>query len=168
VPVRGLRLRLQRFGGFGVHRVGGKAMTYLWIKSLHVISVVAWMAGLFYLPRLFVYHCQVKAGSEASELFKVMERKLLRIIMNPAMVATWVFGIWLVVLIPDYLWEPWFHVKVLFLLILTVQHHMMGRWRSAFAIDANVHSERYYRVMNEAPTLCLIGIVFMVILKPFA
>ncbi|CAK0741318.1 Protoporphyrinogen IX oxidase [Azospirillaceae bacterium] len=126
------------------------------------------MAGLFYLPRLFVYHCQVTVGSEASELFKVMERKLFRFIMNPAMVASWVFGIWLLFLIPEFLSQPWFHSKGLGIVILTVQHHMMGRWRAAFANDANLHSERYYRIMNEVPTLCLILIVLMVILKPFS
>ena len=142
-------------------------MSYEVVKALHIVSVVAWMAGLFYLPRLFVYHADAALGSELSETFKVMERRLYRAIMGPASVATWIFGIWLVWLVPDYLYQPWFHVKASFILALTFLHHAMGRWRLAFAEDRNTHSGRYFRIANELPTVCLLVIVFMVVLKPF-
>ena len=142
-------------------------MSYEVVKALHIVSVVAWMAGLFYLPRLFVYHADAAAGSELSETFKVMERRLYRAIMGPAGVATWGFGIWLVWLVPDYLDQPWFQVKVAVVTLLTLLHHVMGRWRLAFAEDRNTHSGRYFRFANEIPTLCLLVIVFMVVLKPF-
>ena len=142
-------------------------MSYEVVKALHIVSVVAWMAGLFYLPRLFVYHADAAPGSELSETFKVMERRLYRAIMGPASVATWLFGIWLVWLVPDYLYQPWFHIKASFILALTLLHHAMGRWRLAFAEDRNLHSGRYFRIANELPTLCLLVIVFMVVLKPF-
>ena len=141
-------------------------MTYLVVKACHIISVVAWMAGLFYLPRLFVYHAGATEGSELSETLKVMERRLFRVIMNPASVAVWAFGVWLVVLVPDYLYEPWFHVKIAFVIGLTVLHHVLGRWVTAFAEDRNTRPGRTYRIVNELPTLALMVIVFMVILKP--
>ena len=142
-------------------------MTYEVVKALHIISVVAWMAGLFYLPRLFVYHATAPVGSELSETFKVMERRLYRAIMGPASVATWGFGIWMVVLAPGTLYQPWFHLKIAAVTALTFLHHAMGRWRVAFAEDRNSHSARYFRVANEIPTLCLLVIVFLVVLKPF-
>ena len=142
-------------------------MTYDVVKALHIVSAVAWMAGLFYLPRLFVYHADTAVGSEVSETFKVMERRLYRAIMGPASVATWAFGIWMVVLVPDYLYQPWFHLKIATVTALTGLHHAMGRWRLAFAEDRNIHSARYFRIANEMPTLCLLVIVFMVVLKPF-
>jgi putative membrane protein len=140
---------------------------YLVIKACHVVSVVAWMAGLLYLPRLFVYHCAAAPGSELSETFKVMERRLMRAIMDPAMVLTWSFGLWLLALSPDYLFQPWFWVKASGILGLTWLHHLFGRWRVAFAEDRNRRSARTFRIANEAPTLALIVIVFMVIVKPF-
>ncbi len=140
---------------------------YLVVKACHIISVVAWMAGLFYLPRLFVYHCTAAPGSELSETFKVMERRLMRAIMGPAMVLTWTFGIWLLILIPDYLWQPWFWVKACAVSGLTWLQHDLGRARVAFAEDRNQRSARTFRILNELPTLALIVIVFMVILKPF-
>jgi putative membrane protein len=141
---------------------------YPWIKSLHVIGAFAWMAGLFYLPRLFVYHCQVPAGSARSELFKVMERRLLRAIMNPAMIWTWSFGI-LLVLTPGIAdWGAgWWWGKVLGLSVMTWVHHDLARARKRFAEDANTRSERAWRILNEVPTLALILIVLMVIAKPF-
>ncbi len=142
-------------------------MSYEVIKSFHIVSVISWMAGLFYLPRLFVYHADAVIGSELSETFKIMEWRLYRFIMGPASVATWVFGLWLVVLIPAYLYEPWFIIKAVFVTILTTLHHIMGQWRLAFAEDRNLHSQRYFRIANELPTLCLLVIVFMVVLKPF-
>ncbi|PWC63679.1 hypothetical protein TSH7_12775 [Azospirillum sp. TSH7] len=140
---------------------------YDWIKALHVISIIAWMAGLLYLPRLFVYHCQVSAGSEASETFKVMERRLLRVIMNPAMIASYVFGITMIVLTPEWMKQGWLHAKILFVLLLTVSHMMMARWRRDFAEDRNTRPQRFFRIANEVPTLLMIGIVIFVIVKPF-
>ncbi|WP_395458882.1 protoporphyrinogen oxidase HemJ [Azospirillum melinis] len=142
-------------------------MLYEWIKALHVISIIAWMAGLLYLPRLFVYHCQVAAGSEASETFKVMERRLLRAIMNPAMIAAYVFGIAMIVLTPEWMKQGWLHAKLLFVLLLTASHMMMARWRRDFAEDRNTRPPRFYRIANEVPTLLMIGIVIFVIVKPF-
>lgn len=142
-------------------------MLYEWVKALHVISIIAWMAGLLYLPRLFVYHCQVPAGSETSETFKVMERRLLRAIMNPAMIAAYVFGIAMIVLTPEWMKQGWLHAKLLFVLLLTASHMMMARWRREFAEDRNTRPQRFYRIANEVPTLLMIGIVIFVIVKPF-
>ena len=142
-------------------------MLYEWIKALHVISIIAWMAGLLYLPRLFVYHCEAPAGSATSETFKVMERRLLRAIMNPAMIAAYVFGITMIVLTPEWMKQGWLHAKLLFVLLLTVSHMMMARWRRDFAEDRNTRPQRFYRIANEVPTLLMIGIVIFVIVKPF-
>ena len=142
-------------------------MLYDWIKALHVISIIAWMAGLLYLPRLFVYHCDVAAGSESSETFKVMERRLLRAIMNPAMIASYVFGIWMLVLNPGWFQMGWLHAKLAFVVGLTVIHMMMAGWRRAFAEDRNQRPQRFFRIMNEVPTLLMIGVVIFVVVKPF-
>ena len=139
---------------------------YLWVKAFHVISVIAWMAGMLYLPRLFVYHCRAETGSAQSETFKVMERRLLKAIMNPAMIATWALGLTLVFL--GELWrEPWVHSKLLLVLILTVVHIGIGRWRRAFEEDRNQHSERYYRIANEVPAVLMVGIVILAVIKPW-
>lgn len=141
---------------------------YPWLKTLHIISVVAWMAGLLYLPRLFVYHAEVRPGSEASETFKVMERRLLRGIMNPAMIATYLFGILLAATPGIVVWSAgWIYVKLAGVLGLTYMHHHLARWRSDFAADANRHPARFYRIINEIPTVLLIAIVIMVVVKPF-
>ncbi|WP_328703042.1 protoporphyrinogen oxidase HemJ [Arenibaculum pallidiluteum] len=140
---------------------------YNWIKALHVISIIAWMAGLLYLPRLYVYHSVAAKGSEASETFKVMERRLLRAIMTPAMGATYGFGIVLLVLEPAWLTMGWLHAKILLVLLLTGAHHFMGRWRREFAEDRSTRSQRFFRIVNEVPTLLMIGIVVLVIVKPF-
>lgn len=140
---------------------------YLWIKALHVIAVVAWMAGILYLPRLFVYHANVAAGSESSDLFKVMERRLTNAIMTPAMIATWVFGIWLLALTPAWLGDPWMHVKLVAVLLMTGAHGALTRWRKAFAADANIRSSKFYRIFNEVPTVLMIVVIIMVIGKPF-
>ncbi|MDX1712033.1 MAG: protoporphyrinogen oxidase HemJ [Rhodovibrionaceae bacterium] len=146
--------------------IGFLGEAYLWVKALHAISVIAWMAGLLYLPRLFVYHCEAEAGSDKSETFKVMERRLLRAIMNPAMIATWVFGLMLFVHLGA--WEfGWMHGKLALIAGLTVVHHMLAKDRKAFAADENTKSSRYYRILNEAPTLMMIGAVILVIVKPF-
>lgn len=142
-------------------------MLYLWIKALHVISIVAWMAGLFYLPRLYVYHASATPGSEVSETFKVMERRLLRAIMNPAMIASYLFGIWMLVLEPAWLRQGWMHGKILLVLGMTAVHMLLARWRRDFEADRNTRLHRFYRVVNEIPTVLLIGIVILVIVKPF-
>lgn len=138
----------------------------LWIKALHVISVISWMAGLLYLPRLFVYHCDAPAGSQRSEMLKVMERRLMKAIMRPAMIATWIFGLWTAYLF-DYWADPWFHAKMVLVVLLTAAHEMMAVWVKDFAADKNTRSHKYYRIANEAPTLLMIGIVILVIVKPF-
>lgn len=143
-------------------------MDYLWVKALHVISIIAWMAGLLYLPRLFVYHAGVPASSPQSETFKVMERKLLRFIMNPAMIASWIFGLWLIALLGSAaMTAGWLHGKLALVVLLSATHGFMARWQRAFAEDRNRHSGRFYRIVNEVPTLLMIGIVILVIVKPF-
>lgn len=141
---------------------------YAWLRALHVISVIAWMAGLLYLPRLFVYHADAEPGSDKSETFKVMERRLLRAIMNPAMVASLIFGALLIHAQGPEIWsQGWFLVKVACLVGLFALHMMMAGWRRAFAEDRNTHPARFFRVMNEAPTVLMIVIVIMVIVQPF-
>jgi putative membrane protein len=138
---------------------------YLWIKWLHVVSVIAWMAGLLYLPRLYVYHCGVEPGSATSETFKVMERRLLRAIMNPAMVAAWTFG-GLMLTVQD--WSGWWlKAKVALILALTWHHHLQALWRKDFAADRNVRPARFYRIQNEVPTLLMLVVVLLVVVKPF-
>jgi len=144
---------------------------YEWIKAFHIIAVIAWMAGMLYLPRLFVYHCAAEKGSVQSETFKVMERRLLRAIINPAMVATWVFGLWLAWLGPDsrYGWfaSGWLWAKIILVLALSAVHGLLARWRKDFAQDRNRYSQKFYRIINEVPTILMILIVLVVVLKPF-
>ncbi|HUN45629.1 MAG TPA: protoporphyrinogen oxidase HemJ [Stellaceae bacterium] len=141
---------------------------YPWIKAGHIISVVAWMAGLLYLPRLFVYHAGAPPGSPQSETFKTMERRLLRGIMNPAMIATYVFGLTLLATPGVVDWQRgWMPAKFALVLALTGYHMLLARWRRDFAADANRHPARFYRFVNEIPTLLLIGIVILVVVKPF-
>jgi protoporphyrinogen IX oxidase len=144
------------------------AEVYPWIKSGHIVSVVAWMAGLLYLPRLFVYHAGAKPGSEQSETFKIMERRLLRGIMNPAMIGTYLFGI-LLAATPGLIdWsQGWIWIKLLGVAGLTLFHYSCNRWRQDFAADRNTRRVRFYRFINEVPTLILILIVVMVVVKPF-
>lgn len=139
---------------------------YLWIKALHVISVIAWMAGMLYLPRLFVYHCDAEPGSQASETFKVMERRLLRAIMNPAMVSAWTFGL-LALWLGGRWTEPWMWVKLAAVAGVTWLHHLYARWFKDFREDRNTRSARLYRIMNEVPAVLMVVIVIMVIVKPF-
>lgn len=141
---------------------------YPWIKSLHVISVIAWMAGLLYLPRLFVYHADATPGSEASETFKVMERKLLRAIMNPAMIAAFVFG-GLLLATPGVVdWgAAWIWIKLAAVAALAVTHHVYARWRKDFAADANTRPARTYRMFNEVPAVLMVIIVVMIVVRPF-
>ena len=139
---------------------------YDWFKALHVVAIISWMAGMLYLPRLFVYHAGAEAGSVQSETFKVMERRLLRAIMNPAMVVSWIVGLWLAYA-NGYLTSGWFHGKLLLVVILSGIHGVLSRQVRLFASDANTRSQRYFRVVNEIPTVLMIGIVVLVIVKPF-
>jgi putative membrane protein len=139
---------------------------YLWVKALHVIAIIAWMAGMLYLPRLFVYHCVAAPGSVQSETFKVMERRLLRAIINPAMIVSWLLGLWLA-WSGNWLSAPWFHGKLVLVLALSGVHGMLARWTKDFAADRNQHSQKFFRIMNEVPTVLMIGIVILVVVKPF-
>lgn len=140
---------------------------YDWIKIGHLFSVIAWMAGIFYLPRLFVYHADAVAGSDQSETFKIMERRLFRGIMRPAMYGTWGFGVWLGIKGAWFSTSSWLWLKLLFVLGLTVYHYQLDAWRKAFEQDANRRSSRFFRMMNELPTLLLFAILLLVVLKPF-
>jgi protoporphyrinogen IX oxidase len=139
---------------------------YEWIKALHVIAVIAWMAGMLYLPRLFVYHCQAEAGSKQSETFKVMERRLLKAIINPAMVVSWLAGLYLA-WTGHWLSAGWFHGKLLLVLVLSGVHGLFSRWVKDFAADRNTKTQKVYRIINEIPTALMIGIVILVVVKPF-
>jgi putative membrane protein len=139
---------------------------YLWLKALHVIAVIAWMAGILYLPRLFVYHAMQVPGSEVSETFKVMERRLLRYIMNPAMMVSLLLGGWLIIINPDLLEESWMQFKILALVIMTGVHASLSRWRRFFAIDKNTFSPGFFKVINEVPTVLMITIVLLAVVKP--
>ena len=138
----------------------------LWIKALHVIAVISWMAGLLYLPRLFVYHCDAAPGSKQSETFKVMEMRLLRVIMGPAMAVVWITG-GLLAWRLNFWKEPWFHGKLALVVALTVFHVVLWGWAKAFAADRNSRDARYFRLINEVPTVLMIGIIVLVIVKPF-
>jgi len=139
---------------------------YLWVKAAHIIAVIAWMAGMLYLPRLFIYHCGAPPGSPQSETFKVMEQRLLTVIINPAMVLTWVLGLWLA-------WQGgffiagWLHAKLALVLALSGVHGFFSVSVRRFGADANHVSQRAWRMWNEVPTVLLIGIVLLVVLKPF-
>jgi putative membrane protein len=141
-------------------------MLYLWLKAFHVIAVIAWMAGMLYLPRLFVYHSETLKGSIQSETFKIMERRLLKAIINPAMIVTWVLGLYLV-------WDGgwytsgWMHAKFALVLIMSGLHGVYVSRLKDFAADKNTRPAKYYRILNEVPTLLMIGIVILVIVKPF-
>jgi putative membrane protein len=139
---------------------------YGWLKALHIIAVISWMAGMLYLPRLFVYHCAAEPGSVQSETFKVMERRLLRAIINPAMIAAWILGVALA-------WQgswaraTWFEIKFVLVIVMSGVHGMLARYVRDFAADRNRHSHRFYRVINEVPTILMIAIVLLAVLKPF-
>jgi putative membrane protein len=144
------------------------ALSYPLIKAFHIISMVAWMAGLLYLPRLFVYHADAPAGSPMAETFKVMERRLLRGIMNPAMIAVYIFGIALASTPGIVDWrQGWIYAKLVLVAGLTVFHYLLGLWRKDFAADRNRRPARFYRMVNELPMLALIAIVILVVVKPF-
>jgi len=139
---------------------------YLYLKAFHIIAVIAWMAGMLYLPRLFVYHASAKAGSEQSETFKVMERRLLKFIMTPAMIAAWLLGIYLM-LNGGFVGAGWLNVKLVLVLAMTALHGLLARWQGQFERDANRHSSKFYRIVNEIPAVLLIAIVILAVAKPF-
>jgi putative membrane protein len=139
---------------------------YLWLKAFHVIAVIAWMAGMLYLPRLFVYHCDAPVGSQQSETFKVMERRLLKAIINPAMIATWVLGL-ILVWQGGWIASGWLHAKLALVIALSAVHGIYVKRLKEFAADRNTRPTRYYRILNEVPTGLMIAIVILVIVKPF-
>ncbi|WP_428698888.1 protoporphyrinogen oxidase HemJ [Stappia sp.] len=141
-------------------------MLYLWLKAFHIISVIAWMAGMFYLPRLFVYHAETEAGTPQSETFKVMERRLLKAIITPAMIATWVFGLW-VAHEGGFFSSGWLHAKLAVVLAMSGLHGYLAKCVRVFAADANTRTSRHYRIVNEIPTAFMVIIVILVVLKPF-
>ena len=143
------------------------AHVYDWLKAFHIISVIFWMAGMAYLPRLFVYHRESEVGSDKSETFKVMERRLLRGIINPAMIATFAFGILMLVAVPHWLSEPWFHAKLTLVILMTALHGFFARWRKQFERDERPYTSRFFRIVNEGPPLLVVFIVLLVVLKPF-
>ena len=141
--------------------------TYLLFKSLHLISVISWMAGLLYLPRIFVYHSQNNSQQIVSEVFKVMERKLFFYIMTPAMILSWLFGLILIHEIGfDKLSQTWMILKLIFVILLTFYHFYLGRILGQFKVNLNTHSHKFYRIINEIPSLLLILIIFVAIFKP--
>ena len=140
---------------------------YLLFKSLHLISVISWMAGLLYLPRIFVYHAQNSSEKKTSEIFKTMERKLFFYIMTPAMILSWIFGVILIHSIGfQQIGQTWMILKIILVIFLTLYHFYLGKIVAQFKIDQNKHSHKYYRIINEIPTLLLILIVFVVVFKP--
>jgi putative membrane protein len=141
-------------------------MLYLWIKAAHIIAVIAWMAAMLYLPRLFVYHAAAPKGSPQSETFKTMERRLLKAIATPAMIATWIFGLW-VAYEGGWFASGWLHAKLLLVLILSGVHGFFARTVREFAADANTRPGSFYRTINEVPTVLMIFIVILVVVKPF-
>ena len=141
--------------------------SYLLFKSLHLIAVISWMAGLLYLPRIFVYHAENKNNLNVSEVFKVMERKLFNYIMTPSMILSWLFGILLIFSLDlSVFFELWFQLKIGLIILLTIYHFYLGKCVKRFLIDKNIKSSKFYRIINEIPTILLIFIVFIVIFKP--
>jgi putative membrane protein len=139
---------------------------YLWLKAFHIIAVIAWMAGMLYLPRLFVYHAAVEPGSGQSATFKVMEWRLLKLIINPAMIATWVLGL-LLVWLGGWHTAGWMQAKFALVIAMSAVHGFFVRWVKDFAADRNTRSQKFYRIINEVPTVLLIIIVILVVIKPF-
>jgi putative membrane protein len=140
---------------------------YEWVKAFHVIAIISWMAGMLYLPRLYVYHATADKGSELSETLKIMERRLLRMIINPAMIATWVLGLSMIAANPSMMKGGWLHAKLACVILLQIFHACLSRWRKAFLKDENTRSAAFFRKVNEVPTVLMIVIVIMVIVKPF-
>jgi len=141
-------------------------VSYLWLKAFHVIAIISWMAALLYLPRLFVYHTAAEIGSVQSETFKVMERRLLRAIATPAAIAAWLSGLGLATMSGAWS-QPWLHAKLAAVVGLSAVHMACARWVRRFAADDNRNSARFFRIMNEVPTLLMIAVVIFVIVRPF-
>jgi putative membrane protein len=139
---------------------------YEWIKALHIVAVISWMAGMLYLPRLFVYHCAAEVGSKQSETFKVMEQRLLKAIINPAMIVTWLAGLYLA-WSGHWFSSAWLHAKLVLVIILSGVHGFFSRWVKDLAGDRNTRSQKFYRIINEVPTVLMIFIVILVVVKPF-
>ena len=139
---------------------------YVWIKAFHIIAVVAWMAGMLYLPRLFVYHCEADVGSIQSETFKVMERRLLKAIINPAMIMVWVLGLWMAWR-NDLWWTHWFQAKFVLVLAMSGVHGVLSKYVREFAADRRRKPQKFFRILNEIPTVLLIFIVILAVVKPF-
>ena len=139
---------------------------YEWVLVGHIIAVISWMAGIFYLPRLFVYHVDAEAGSLQSETFKVMERRLLKAIMTPAMIATWGFGFWLMILGSHYT-TGWFHSKLFLVILMSAFHMFCAKWLKDISLDKNMRTARFFRIINEIPTVLMVFIVILVVVKPF-
>ncbi len=161
----GIALAITAIGAVAVALLLGQR-AYDWIKALHVIAIISWMAGMLYLPRLFVYHAETKRGTEQSETFKVMEGRLLRVIINPAMIIAWVTGLWLAWQ-SGYWKQGWFHGKLLAVILLSGAHGYLSASVRAFAADRNDKDARHWRIINEVPTLLMIAIVVLVIVKPW-
>ncbi len=142
-------------------------MWLLWVKAFHIIAIIAWMAGVLYLPRLFVYHAMSTKGSEQSETFKVMEKRLLRVIINPAMAAAWILGLVLAYNVIDWSRDHWFHAKLLLVILMSGFSGALGKWTREFAEDRNPRPARFYRVANEVPTVLMVLIVILAVVRPF-
>ena len=143
-------------------------MNYEWLRALHIISVISWMAGMLYLPRLFVYHVDAKKGSDQSEIFKMMEYRLLKFIMTPAMIASWIFGLSMLYANPGMLeGAGWMHAKLLFVVLMSGIHGVLAGHVKKFSRDENQKSAKFFRVLNEAPTILMIGIVIFAVVQPF-
>lgn len=139
---------------------------YPWLKAFHIIAVIAWMAGMLYLPRLFVYHCETQPGTPEYERFKVMERKLMRVIINPSMVAVWILGLVLAHTLNVWM-EGWFHLKLALVIVMSGLHGMLSRYRRDFEQGRNTKTQRFYRIINEVPAVLMALIVILVVVKPF-
>ena len=139
---------------------------YEWFKAFHIIAVIAWMAGMLYLPRLFVYHCDAEIGSRQSETFKLMERRLFKVIIDPAMLVAWGLGLWLA-WAGGWFATSWLQAKIFLVLVLSALHGLLARWARDFGHDQNRHSVRFYRIINEVPTVLMVAIVILAVVKPF-
>ena len=144
------------------------AMNYEWVRALHIIAVISWMAGMLYLPRLFVYHVDAKKGSKQSETFKTMEYRLLKFIMNPAMIVSWVLGLAMLYANPAMLeGQGWMHAKLLFVVLMSGAHGVMSKYVRVFAADENTKGDKFFRILNEVPTVLMVLIVIMAVVQPF-
>ena len=140
---------------------------YEWLRAFHIIAVISWMAGMLYLPRLFVYHADTEAGSDKSETFKIMERRLLKIIMSPAMGASWIFGLLMIAANPGMFNDGWIHVKLLLVILMSALHGVLSKHVENFAADKNEKPAKYFRILNEVPTVLMIAIVILAVVQPF-